>query len=43
MTEFVLEAFEEGKKGGIYILGALLFSMIIVSGVLYLNKKKTDK
>ena len=43
MTEFVLEAFEEGKKGGVYILGALLFSMIIVSGVLYLNKKKTDK
>ena len=43
MTEFVLEAFEEGKKGGIYILGALLFSMLIVSGILYLNKKKKKK
>ncbi len=43
MTEFVLEAFEEGKKGGIYILGALLFSMLIVSGILYLNKKKNKK
>ena len=43
MTEFVLEAFEEGKEGHIYIFGLLLLSMIIVSGILYLNKKKNKK